>query len=385
MFVPAIGAEPRKPWERPTDSGFRRPDFVLHDRLYPKAQTHLYDHLTNDERESEVKPPHRPHDLAHKRTVEAFAAHEARIAEFGIKEWADRLLEVIQESRQLQSASGRLILFICHSTGGSVVKDALSRQYTAGQSDITAECVGVWCFATPHHGSSVLSELEYVQTVQFRLGLKWRMSQHLRREFLLRNTDLEALNNEFAVSIVGTKIYNYVEGFDTSLNVFGTNDIGVEVLTAIRLCIVDRRSARFSTPELHLEHEEIIEMNTTHVDAPRFQSEDTMYGCFLDEITAVMKGYDTEENTAYHALNNTIMTGVEVDVHQFYESTQGMKISSTHPCIRAFLELGPSKCMEDRLREFDDQRSPQSDESTIPRIIIRRALGATWGRDSCCC
>lgn len=33
------------------------------------------------------------------------------------------------------------------------------------------------CVATPHHGSSVLSEPEFVQTVHDRLGLKWKSKQ----------------------------------------------------------------------------------------------------------------------------------------------------------------------------------------------------------------
>lgn len=194
ICVPAIGADPRKTWERQTDSaGFehRRLDYVLHDRLYPAAQVHLYDHLTRQERDLEVKPPRGPNDQAHKRSAEEFAAGEALVADYGVAEWADRFLEIVQEHRSAQRTERRPILFICHSTGGIIVKQALSKKNAEGQNSIAASCLGVTFFSTPHRGSSVLSEPEYVQTVQNHLGLKWEMSEILRHDFLLRNTDLE--------------------------------------------------------------------------------------------------------------------------------------------------------------------------------------------------
>ena len=187
--MPAIGADPRKTWERQIDRGgheHRRLDYVLHDKLYPAAQVHLYDHLTGQERGLEVKPPQGPDDQIHKKSAEDFAAAEALVAIFGVAEWADRFLKIIQEHRRAQRTERRPILFICHSTGGIVLKKALIRQ-----NSIAACCLGVTFFSTPHHGSSVLSEPEYVQTVQRHLGLKWEMSESLRHDFLLRSADLE--------------------------------------------------------------------------------------------------------------------------------------------------------------------------------------------------
>ncbi len=375
VFVPAIGADPRNTWTPHRGSeGSVRPglDHVLHDRLYPNAQIHLYDHLTREERKLEVMAPKGPNDIRHNASAEAFAAAEARIAGYGIGEWADRLLEILQENRRVQRTSQRPTLFLCHSTGGIVVKQALSRKPTAGESDIAALCLGVTFFATPHHGSSVLSEPEYVKTVQQNLGLKWEMSQHLRHELLLRNADLETLNYKFAVNIAGVRIISYVEGMDTDLAVLSTDDMGVESLTTIPLSIVDSRSGKLSTSEATVEDEDVIQLKSTHVGAPRFEGEGTLLGYYVDHITAVVKGYSAEENALYHVLRNDIMTGVDVDVHQFYESTQGMKIISTHPCLKSFLELGPTKCMEARLR-VDGWKPSQFDSSIRPMIDIRRA------------
>ena len=139
----------------------------------------------------EVQPPQGPHDQVHKKSAEAFAAGEESVAAFGVAEWADRFLEIIQEHRRAQRTVRRPILFICHSTGGIVVKQALSGKTAEGQNSIAACCLGVTFFSSPHHGSSVLSEPEYVQTVQTHLGLKWEMSEILRHDFSLRNAEME--------------------------------------------------------------------------------------------------------------------------------------------------------------------------------------------------
>ena len=357
MFVPAIGAEPRETWARP---GFddRRLDLILHDRLsFTVASINLYDHLTKDERKLEVKPSRGPNDEMHKDSVEKFAAAKARVAEYGVKEWGDRFRDAVQRDCRVHILRNRPMIFVCHSTGGSVVKQALSRQ-----SQIADLCLGVTFFATPHHGSSVLSELEYVQTVQKNLRLKWEMSQRLRRDFRLRNPHLETLNSKFAVNIFRAKIYSYVEDMDTDLSVLSTDDAGVETLTNLRLCTVDNRCARLSTSSIPFEDEEILQLHTTHVGAPRFEGEDTLQSLYLDRIAAFVETYSDTERHAQVVLNDCIMECVQIDVHQFYQSMPSMKIMSTHPSIRDFLNRGPTQCIEARLQEIDDPRPSRSSD-----------------------
>ena len=380
--MPAIGADPRNTWARDTRSAgyeHQRLDCVLHDKLYPDAQTYLYDHLTQEERRLEIIPSQGGNDLFHTRSAETFAAVGARLADYGVVEWAERFLEVVQKHRQTERSDQRPILFLCHSTGGIVLKQALSRKLSQEEIDIAGMCLGVTFFATPHHGSSVLSEPEYIQTVQDQLGLKWEMSETLRRDFSLRNRNLESLNYKFAVKSFGVKIYSYVESIDTDLKVLSTNDAEGENLTNVRFCIVDSRAGQLGTPEIPVEDEEVITLNANHVGAPRFSGEDILYGYYIDAITSFIKGFSAEERAAYHDLNSRITTGIEVDIHQFYEiDTQGgrgsMKILSAHPSLQMFLELGPTKCMEDRLRGIDGVEAPKSNGSVRPSIESRPAL-----------
>ncbi len=376
--MPAIGADPEITWIREIDSAdFKhdRLDRILEHELYPDAQLHLYDHLTQEERSIRVKPSNDP---AHKESAKASAAAEAAIAGYGITEWADRFLKVLQKHRDAHGTNQRPIIFICHSTGGIVVKQALSKQTKEETADVAAVCLGVTFFASPHHGSSVLSEPEYVQTVREHLGLKWEMSETLRHDLSLRNNDLETLNHKFGIRVVGVKIYSYVESSDSNLVVLSTNEVGGETLTNIRLCVVDSRSGKLSTSEVPIEDEEVIQLNTTHVGAPRFTGEPKLYRCYIDELIAFVDGFSAEERAAYHALNDDIMTGIEVDVHQFYEDSTksgpgSMKILSARPNLRTFFDLGPRKCMDERLRGMDGVEDFRSEGSIRPAIEVRPA------------
>ena len=374
MFVPAIGADPRKTWERQTgdsDIESRRLDYAIRDKLYSAVQVHLYDHLTPRERSLEIKPHEDP---THQTSAEAYNQAEEAVAGYGVADWADRFLRILTHHRRTQGTNQRPILFISHSTGGIVVKHVLSRK-PEGES-IAALCLGITFFATPHHGSSVLSEPEYVQTVQTHLGMKWEMSETLRSDFTLLNVDLENLNNKFALNVVGLKIYSYVEISDTYLMV-PTNDTSGETLTMVRLCIVDSRSGKLGTAELPFEDEQIIPLNTTHVGTPLFQDEDTLYGFYLDEITLLVNGFSAEERAAYQTLNRHIMTNTKVEVHQFYlAGTQGgpgsVKILSAHPSLQKFLEQGPARCMKERLRGEDDNTDKSESNGSVQKVMVSK-------------
>ena len=317
----------------------------------------------------------KPHeDPTHQRTAKAYAEAESAVAEYGVRDWADRFLRILTEHRRTQGTDKRPILFISHSTGGIVVKHVLSKK-PEGEK-IAALCLGITFFATPHHGSSVLSKAEYVQNVQTQLGLKWEMSETLRNDFTLRNVDLDNLNNKFALNVVGLKIYSYVEISDTILLV-PTNDTSGETLIPVRECIVDSRSGKLGTPELPYEDEEVIPLNTTHVGAPIFKDEDVLYGYYLEEITAFVKGFSLQERAEYHTLNRDIMTHTKVEVHQFYlAGTQGepgsVKILTAHPSLQKFLEQGPAECMKERVRGEVDITDKGESNGSIQKAMVSR-------------
>lgn len=169
-----------------------------------------------------------------------------------------------------------------------------------------------------------------------------------------------------------------MESTDTNLLVLSRDDSGGESLIPIRLCIVDSRSGKLSSPEAPFEDEEVIQLNTTHVGAPRFTDEGTLYSFYIDEITNFVKGFSSEERDLHHALHHDIMNNTEVDVHQFYvagtqEESVSMKIITAHPSLQTFLEVGPSKCMEARVRGNDQMDEKSRNGSVRPAIEFRPA------------
>ena len=141
---------------------------------------------------------------------------------------------------------------------------------------------------------------------------------------------------------------------------------------------MDSRSGKLSSPEAPFEDEEVIQLNTTHVGTPKFKDESALYSFYIDEITNFVKGFSSEERDLHHALNHDIMNNIEVDVHQFYVAgTQGepgsMKIITAHPSLQTFLEAGPSKCMEARVRGTDQMEEKSRNGSTRPAIEFRPA------------
>ena len=209
------------------------------------------------------------------------------------------------------------------------------------------------------------------------LQLKWEMSKALRDDLTLRNDGLESLNHRFALRQVGVKIYSYVEMNDTNLSALSTNNVGAVTLTNIKSCLVDSRSGKLGTREVPIEDEEVVPLNTSHVGAPIFLNEESRYESYIEKLTMFVKDFNAEEIATYHDLNSRIMTGVEVGIHQFYEvSSQGpgpMKILSARPCLQVFLESGPNKCMEERVRGMDRAESRQSNDSVRPTIELRPA------------
>lgn len=230
--------------------------------------------------------------------------------------------------------------------------------------------------ATPHRGSSVLSEPEYVQTVQKTLGLKWEMSEHLRQEFSVQNRDLEILDYKFGPAALGMKIWSLVETRETQLKVLSTGDVGGETLTPVKLSIVDSRSAVLSTTDVPVEEEEIFRLDATHVGVPRFANDDIIRRRYLEDLAEFIQHFSVHEREAHHQLASSIMTDIHVDIHQFYEfgpsgeqEKAPLKVWSERPTLRTFLEEGPAQCLRRRFKASVEQpdENGQPDSSTEVR------------------
>ena len=352
-------------------------------RVKDEAQIHLYDHLTKWERGLKIPgagtgplTEERHQDV--RQGVIEFAEAESDVAGYGVEDWAKRLLDSLIEHRRERAHGTRPLIFICHSTGGNVLKHALTRKADGKLNEIAVNTIGITFFAVPHHGSTVLSGNEYVPSVKDHLGLKWKMSWRLRRDFRLRdkNEALEMLNHDFAVDMVGVKIHSYAEVADTHLDVLTSADtIGGEGTAVIRLCIVDSRSGRLGTPQAPVEDEDFIQLDVNHVNLPRFSGndQDEQYDIYLAAIQRLVTDYDPKQRKAYQDLKKKIMTEIRVHVHQFYGNRSAknpsMKILLTKPTLETFLESGPAKVMADRIEGRDQDLQASVDKLDRDQVL----------------
>lgn len=219
-----------------------------------------------------------------------------------------------------------------------------------------------------------------MRSIQKHLDLKWEMPQRLRQDFSLKNSYLEALNETFVNAAIGVKIHSYIETQDTKLEVLttlATTDAEGEHLISIGLTVVDGRSARLSTTDLPIEDEVVFELDTTHSGAPRFPDQDVVER-FVAELDVLIQNFSADECNAYQELSASIMTGITVDIHQFYQTSTekepatSMKVWSEYPSLKSFFDQGPTKCLKKRLERVENDEKSFSGGNPNPTIEIEQ-------------
>lgn len=130
----------------------------------PLVNVLLYDHLFPDERRLEIVALNkdRTNEAQHHSTSTQYKDAAAEVEQFSVEDWAKRLYDVLIAQRHATATRDRHIVFICHSTGGSVVKAALSRQIDGQSNELMTKCIAVTFMAVPHHGRLNLFELLYI-------------------------------------------------------------------------------------------------------------------------------------------------------------------------------------------------------------------------------
>ena len=180
------------------------------------------------------------------------------------------------------------------------------------------------------------------------------MSERLRQDFLLHRTNREDLNYKFALAAIGVKIYSYVEKQDTQLRVLSNIETGGESVVELNQYVVDNRSAKLGNPDVAVEEEEVVDLNTNHTGTARFSKEKSLRDLYIDEIVFFLESFSAEERAAYDNLTNSILRDLKVDIHQFYQpggrgQSASTKILSGHPSLKDFFDFGPSECLRRRL------------------------------------
>lgn len=279
-----------------------------------------------------------------------------------LKSMADELMTHVCAERA-GKLSRRPLFFICHSIGGLIVKLALTMaQRDKQHRSIVEDCYGVTFFATPHRGSSHLSNSDFRARIQELLGLSHALTPRLMKELRLDHPTLLQLDDIFKKLATELQIWTFYETEDSDLSgdgACGPNDIPLKApITSMRSAI------------LNLRHEKVYALQSTHANCASFgmKNVQTMRMYLQDLANAIKRAESMSQGTTHVPLR--LEQRVKVEVHGFYETdvTQSSQLepdlkifSAKEHSLQAFWEEGPDGLLESRLNDV------QSDASKDPQ------------------
>ncbi|KAL3447367.1 hypothetical protein BJX65DRAFT_308092 [Aspergillus insuetus] len=329
VAVPAIGANPEKAW---TSDGAGSPWLTTDlPKLISNARVLLLDHGVVN-------------------------------AEDSLDSLATRLLNRLQELRKSTSRR-RPLFFICHSTGGLVATAALVKASRSPSplDCILSSCYGIAFLATPHYGSSYLSAPEFARSVRRLLGLQYNIPLDVQDTLRPRHEKLERLAGQFRAISADMKIWTYLETVDS---VFTITDSDTGSTVDMHVPITSIRSGL-----LGFEHESELPLAADHVGTATFKGQEAT--ARMDFIKGLRSAITAAlELSAVSDVPLQVEQEVMVQVSGFYEDTARgvsndtpLKLWSTKTPLEAYLDAGPSRCLEERLKKSSRLSSSTYDES----------------------
>ena len=264
-----------------------------------------------------------------------------------LKILANRLLEKIEELRRAEDEA-RPIFFVCHSTGGLVVKMALTEAQRS-KSPILGDCFGVSFFATPHRGSSYLSMPEFSNSIEHIMHLSRPLPEKIARQLKLDYHLLRQLGSDFKALSAELKIWTFFETIDSDL----TNPDLVESerfpfhapITSIKSAI------------LNLRHEVVYPLNSDHTESASFGNKNAQTKeSYLEELAYAVK--EARELSKIKHTEMNLEEHVKVEIIGFYEGAvltsnveKPIRVWSTKRSLGDFIRYGPSQLLKERLAE----------------------------------
>ncbi|CAG8889038.1 unnamed protein product [Penicillium nalgiovense] len=272
----------------------------------------------------------------------------------------ERLLNQLRNERKNESTR-RPIFFICHSTGGLVVKAALALASREPRSILTS-CHGIAFFATPHQGSTYLSADEYTASIRHILRLEHDTPEALRKQLRPRQERLWHLSNQFNTLSADMRVWSFLETVDSTMHVIDaeTNNV-LEFhvpITSIRSGLLD------------IEHEEELPMATDHAGTATFHGQESTRDRFLHELGGAV------DTAVEISKREDTPLGVEqkvlVQINGFFEDTAlglsdetPLKLWSTTVSLEDYLSRGPSACLRERLGRVQPRGLDESSISSF--------------------
>lgn len=302
------------------------------------------------------------------------------------------LLCSLEESRRGVGEASRPILFVTHSLGGIVVKEALrrSRRCAMVKPHLHVICeatTGLIFFGTPHRGADPRGFLHHVLTASAQsFGLK--VNREIVDALMPNNPHLQDLSDEFAVLCHEREwpVYSFQEEYGV------TQLMGTKVVDDHSSCLDDIR----------IETKRHISSN--HMDMCRFSGlEDTQYTKVAGAITSIIgraATRDARRETSLQAPQPEPLTtcnqpqGIDAAMKarlvellffpQIDQRLTGLAAAQGKTC-RWFLAKQEYRAWRDLKNQSDDSAflwikgNPGTGKSTLIKFLFEEARGESKG------
>ncbi|KAF7552049.1 hypothetical protein G7Z17_g4593 [Cylindrodendrum hubeiense] len=129
-----------------------------------------------------------------------------------IFDFADQLLEYLLAERQSSIEQARPIVFICHSLGGIVFKQAMIRAFECERYTILLRnTIGVMFLATPHRGSAYANWATILARILNSGAFGSRTNPQLSKDIEPKSRVLEQISRSFVERTEGMAIVSFYE------------------------------------------------------------------------------------------------------------------------------------------------------------------------------
>ncbi|TGO92257.1 hypothetical protein BPOR_0007g00410 [Botrytis porri] len=260
-----------------------------------------------------------------------------------LKQLASRLLDSIRKLRSIEKEN-RPLFFVCHSTGGLVLKIALTDARRRGDS-ILHDCYGVTFFATPHRGSSYLSQLGFSGSIRTIMGLSRELPISITRQLELDHYSLKQIGKDFKALATELKVWTFFETIDSNITCPDQGKPFHAPITSIKSAI------------LNLRNESVYPLVSTHTKCAAFGSaNEHTKEAYLAALASMVKQACKLSKLTHFELN--LEGRVEVEINGFYEgfatirtNEPPIRVWSTNRSLHDFRRDGPIKLLKERREE----------------------------------
>ncbi|KAI9893444.1 MAG: hypothetical protein M1814_006741 [Vezdaea aestivalis] len=299
--------------------------------------------------------------------------------EYLLEDYGRSLLRFLLEERTQFSlpdesqrrSTMRPTVFVCHSTGGLVLKKALLLADTLSEKipackQLVVDTVGICFFAVPHSGSAVLSDPLCQESVTALLRLRYidptdkrsersidlPMPEYLYKELSPTNEDLNTLTAQFApIARSISRIWTFIEARDVRLEVYDSTDRGYHLVKKSRR-VVTRPSATLSTSVNPVPNESLEEIPSDHTKLCSFPAGT---GLYARNFRIALQHFLSNVVQAQLAQEDVVVKHVPIQIHHFLRTDESLTVSSVAPVpsLADYLEKGPTNLIKESRRRLE--------------------------------